>query len=69
MYKIGQTVMIFPYWNTDISFVGTIVHDSVGGWSDRGGVYRVLTKDGQTFWCAENSMIAYEERENEREEV
>ena len=57
--------MIYPYFDTDISYTGTVIGHSVGGWDDVGGIYHVQLDNGRRFHCSENAMVAYWEKQDE----
>lgn len=62
-FSAGQRVMIYPYYDTDIGLIGTVVGQASGGWSDEGGVYLIELDSGRYFNCSVDAMIPYESKE------
>lgn len=67
-YKVGQRVMVYPHYDSDICHLGTVVDVPSGGWDECGGVYRVRFDSGSFFWCSEESMFPYKEEVNAEKE-
>lgn len=52
-YKVGQRVMVYPYWDRDFSYIGTITD-----WFSN-GVYTIELEHGGSVFSTENCMCAY----------
>lgn len=60
-FRIGDRVMVYPYWDSDVSFTGMVVGNSTSAWDENGGIYRIYLDTGRMFYCSEDAMILYTE--------